>query len=197
MKKLSGVQMKALQEALLSAFPGTEALKRMLRIQLNADLEAIAGGNSLAVIVFNVIEWAEAQGRLEELIQGAYEANPGNPDLKRFAEEHLNLSKSPPASSDRSDTVTSSDAPLTAGASETPGQNATSSPTSGPSSFKGIKLVGLQKRLAILVEAYTATNEAIMTVLGPEEKMKLMLRLQNLEQEITLLEAEIEKTGKS
>ncbi len=82
--KLNGEEIKELQQALLSAFPSKDALKQMVEFQLEKSLEAIAGGENHSVVVFNLIEWAKAQGKLDELVRGAYTENPTNPALKAF-----------------------------------------------------------------------------------------------------------------
>jgi hypothetical protein len=60
--KLSGAEQKKLSEALLDAYRSHNALKRMVRFQLDKTLEAIAGSGILNDVVFNLIDWAEAQG---------------------------------------------------------------------------------------------------------------------------------------
>jgi chromosome segregation ATPase len=84
--RLSGEQVQDLQNALLSAFPSKEDLAQMVRIQLNQNLAAIAGGQDLSAIVFNLITWAESSGRMQELIAKAGKSNPGNPQLNSFIE---------------------------------------------------------------------------------------------------------------
>jgi hypothetical protein len=86
-QKLTGSQPKQLHEALLSAFPNEDTLKQMVFFELGEILDSIAGGQNLSEIVFNLIGWAEAQGRTEELIQGACKQNPGNAELQKFVEE--------------------------------------------------------------------------------------------------------------
>jgi hypothetical protein len=85
--RLTGGQHKQLQQALLSAFPTHGALAQMVRHQLDQDLEQIAGSDKLDDIVFSLINWAEAGGRIEELIEKTHNENPGNPDLKVFFEQ--------------------------------------------------------------------------------------------------------------
>ena len=53
------------------------------------NLEAIATAN-LTEVVSNLIEWAEEQGRLEELLIAARKENPGNPALRKFDEQIRN-----------------------------------------------------------------------------------------------------------
>jgi len=85
--RLTGGQHKQFQQALSSAFPTRSALAQMVRHQLDQDLEQIAGGDKLDDIAFSLISWAEAGGRIEELIEKARNENPGNPDLKVFFEQ--------------------------------------------------------------------------------------------------------------
>ncbi|MCB0092943.1 MAG: hypothetical protein KDE54_33875, partial [Caldilineaceae bacterium] len=80
--KLSGTQYKQLQEALLAAFPTQSDLEQMVSFELGENLNVIAGGRNLSAVVFNLIGWAEARGRTQELISGALSANPGNLALK-------------------------------------------------------------------------------------------------------------------
>jgi hypothetical protein len=85
--KLSGAEVKRFQEALLSAFPTRSALAQMVRVGLDENLEAIAAEKNLSVAVFELIGWAEAQGRIRELIAAARQANQGNAILRSFAED--------------------------------------------------------------------------------------------------------------
>ena len=85
---LSGAQFQQLQDALLSAFPSDALLKQMVLFQLDENLDAIAGGGNATEKVFNLISWAVAQGRIEELINGAALANTGNVFLQSFVERY-------------------------------------------------------------------------------------------------------------
>lgn len=82
--QLTGKQQKQLETALLSAFPSRDALQRMVLYQLEQNLATIAGGDNLSTIVFNLIKWASANGQIEQLITGAQNENPGNPELRAF-----------------------------------------------------------------------------------------------------------------
>jgi V8-like Glu-specific endopeptidase len=84
--KLSGAEQKKLSEALLDAYRSHNALRIMVRFQLDENLNAIAGIGLLKDVVFELIDWAESAGKLERLIIGAYEETPGNPKLKEFYE---------------------------------------------------------------------------------------------------------------
>lgn len=78
MAELLGSQIGRLQDALLDAFPSHSLLSQLVRIQLNENLDAVAGGESLSTVTFNLIVWAARNGRFNQLLDGALEANPGN-----------------------------------------------------------------------------------------------------------------------
>ena len=85
---LRGAQIMQFQEALLSAYDGP-GLAQMVRIRLDEDLAAVAGGANLSEMVFNLILWAERTGRTEELVVGASASNPQNALLKTFTSQYL------------------------------------------------------------------------------------------------------------
>ena len=81
--RLSGPQFKQFHAALLDAY--TEAdLEQMTRLEMNVNLDAVAGGSNLNSIAFNLIDWAQRTGRLGELIQAATTFVPGNSELQAF-----------------------------------------------------------------------------------------------------------------
>ena len=84
---LSGQQLKKLQEALINAFPNPASLEHMLTFELNKNLKAIAGEGSLQDVVFKLIQAANSQGWVKELIIAALNSNSGNPKLKAFAKK--------------------------------------------------------------------------------------------------------------
>ncbi|WP_166481722.1 effector-associated domain EAD1-containing protein [Scytonema sp. UIC 10036] len=86
---LTRVQYKNLQNVLLSAFPSEENLTQMVRFGLNENLAAIAGGRNLTENVFYLIQWAESEGRTEELIIAARNEKPRNAMLREVAEQLL------------------------------------------------------------------------------------------------------------
>jgi predicted NACHT family NTPase len=92
--RLSQKQRKELQDALVDAFPDKSSLEQMLLYELDKKLNAIAGGSNLKEIIFKLIETAESQGWIEDLVRAAYRDNPGNPKLKAIAEELLDQSES-------------------------------------------------------------------------------------------------------
>ncbi len=86
---LSGQQRRLLQSALMGAFPTLVSLEQMLSFRLNKNLRAIAGEGSLQEIVFKLIQIAEAQGWLEDLVCAARKENSGNALLQAIAQELL------------------------------------------------------------------------------------------------------------
>ena len=85
--KLNNEQKVKLREALLSAFLEQVDLEIMLNDKLEINLNQVATGKNYTIIMHNLIRWFEAQGRLQDLIQAAYEANPRNPNLSEFVRE--------------------------------------------------------------------------------------------------------------
>ncbi|BAY46705.1 hypothetical protein SAMD00079811_43180 [Scytonema sp. HK-05] len=84
---LSRQQRKQLELALISAFPSISLLERLLYFELDKNLKEITRDSSLQNIVFNIIQTAESQGWLEELIRVSYNENSGNPLLQAIAQE--------------------------------------------------------------------------------------------------------------
>ncbi|KST64957.1 VMAP-C domain-containing protein [Mastigocoleus testarum] len=86
--KLSGQEIGRLRDAIISAFPDKPSLEMMVAIELDENLDEIAGGNNFKAIVFNLIKkWAEPKGKLKNLVEGACKENPGNHDLKSIRRE--------------------------------------------------------------------------------------------------------------
>lgn len=81
---LSGFEIEELFEALLDAYRDYNKLQRMVRFKLGENLERFAGRGNLETVVFNLIDSADARGKLQDLIVGAYEQNPNNQKLKIF-----------------------------------------------------------------------------------------------------------------
>ena len=83
---LTGLQRKELHEALLSAFNLIE-LEMLVQFTLDKRLEEIVSvrGSSMSEITFRLINWAEEEGRLAELVNGAAKERPNHPKIKEFA----------------------------------------------------------------------------------------------------------------
>ena len=91
---LTGPQAKQIQDVLLAAFDRAE-LAQMVQFQLGEILDQIAGGTDLTEIVFNLVQWADRNGRLLNLIDGALAANPDNPQLQELAARGRRLASGP------------------------------------------------------------------------------------------------------
>lgn len=94
---LSGSQRKEFQDALINAFPNTTSLEQMLTFELDKNLRAIAGEGSLQEIVFKLIQAANSQGWVRDLLGAATNSNSGNPRLQSIAQKlSINNSPTPP-----------------------------------------------------------------------------------------------------
>ncbi|BAY24101.1 hypothetical protein NIES2100_38940 [Calothrix sp. NIES-2100] len=86
---LAGQQREELQDALIDAFPDTASLERMLSFKLNKNLRVIAGEGNLQDIVFQLIQTANSQEWVEDLVRAACNSNPGNQRLRAVAKRLL------------------------------------------------------------------------------------------------------------
>jgi formylglycine-generating enzyme required for sulfatase activity len=84
---LSGKQLKQTQDALLDAYATVDDLRMLVRFELNENLNAVAGGDNLRVVVFNLLAWAEQHGRVADLITAACAQRPGNAALAKLQSE--------------------------------------------------------------------------------------------------------------
>lgn len=80
------IRLRRLRNALLVAFPTRQDLVIMVSYGLHENLSAITGDGNLEHTVFELIQWAVAKGRLEELVIGARKQNSQNPQLRSAAE---------------------------------------------------------------------------------------------------------------
>ena len=95
--RLAGADQLAGQTAVLAAFPTRTALTQAVRTALEVNLATISDGPNLEEVVFGLLEWAQAQGRLPELLAGLAGVNPGNPELRAWrASLPLPLANVPP-----------------------------------------------------------------------------------------------------
>ncbi|MBE9069269.1 caspase family protein [Leptolyngbya cf. ectocarpi LEGE 11479] len=84
--ELSVEEWGALVKALQSAFLDKESLGSMVRRALKIRLEEISqSASTYPKTVESVVDWAQAYGKLQELIEGALKRNPSNPRLKTLA----------------------------------------------------------------------------------------------------------------
>jgi hypothetical protein len=74
---------------------------------MDVDLDLVAGGDNYGEVLFNVITWAQSEGRIDELLEKALAEKPGNLDLKRFVEQfRAQEAKAVPGALDLSSWVT-------------------------------------------------------------------------------------------
>ena len=75
-------------EALSSAFPTYADLRRMFRFGMSENLEEVVSNNAnLREATFQLLQWAEAAGRTDELILAARNEQPRNLRLRAVAEK--------------------------------------------------------------------------------------------------------------
>ncbi|OKH42109.1 hypothetical protein NIES2101_33235 [Calothrix sp. HK-06] len=88
--ELTGEQRKKFREALIAAFPDNN-LEIMLKDKCGKNLYDITSESKNNIDkVFDLIEHAESQGKLKELLGAAQSYNPGNPQLREFKNNYLN-----------------------------------------------------------------------------------------------------------
>ena len=85
--QLNGEQRKRFHDAFLNAFPTISSLRQMISFELDENLYTIAMGENYSEIVFKLIIWAEAQGKIKHLLSAARSSNPGNFELRSFEEQ--------------------------------------------------------------------------------------------------------------
>jgi hypothetical protein len=93
---LSSTQFQQLDEGLRDAFRSHSDLARMLRFETGERLEDLVGSGGQRQVVFDLIDYFDAQGRIDELIQGAVRQNPGNEVLRNFYETSGSALSLPP-----------------------------------------------------------------------------------------------------
>ncbi len=88
---------KAVWQAMIVAFPSWESATAMIRFGMNEQLEAIVPRGPMRDVHFQLIEWAQTNGKLAQLVDAARMSNPSNPELKalcatkrKFSGHHLN-----------------------------------------------------------------------------------------------------------
>jgi hypothetical protein len=85
--ELTGDQFQQLQEAVINAFPQLE-LDQMVRIELSQRLSTIVAGSNDTDRVFNLIEWAESNNKVIDLIRGACRRKPSDDNLRTFCQTY-------------------------------------------------------------------------------------------------------------
>jgi hypothetical protein len=81
--RLTGAQVKLLADGLLAAFTDFDDLSRLVRIALNERLnEVVDQRATFKDQVWKLVDWAEAKGKVTDLLGAAVEAVPGNARLQ-------------------------------------------------------------------------------------------------------------------
>jgi len=97
---LSSSQHKFLHSALLASFDNA-GLRQFVRQELDADLDAVAGGQNTTETVTNLLAWADRSGRIADLLSGALRQNPTNPTLQALSEAAKSWHIEAPAPADK------------------------------------------------------------------------------------------------
>ncbi|MEH2334377.1 VMAP-C domain-containing protein [Nostoc sp.] len=85
---------KYLIDAIIHVYPDKTDLAIVVNFELGENLEAIAGGESLRDIVFNLVtKWAIPNGNLEQLFQACYQEKPDNSKLQELEQQYQNHEK--------------------------------------------------------------------------------------------------------
>jgi hypothetical protein len=87
---LTGAQLQELKQALSAAFNEYE-LRDMVLGYLGRNLEAIARGDNLDKLIFELVTWAERRGYTPDLLKGARSYNSTNPTLRAFMDKYPEL----------------------------------------------------------------------------------------------------------
>lgn len=94
--RVNGKQIEQLHKAMLSAFSDEFSLRYFVTTRLDQNLAEIAPKANLAEVVFELMLWANKHGKIKQLVENAIDQNPGNEDLREFAEAFLPASTPPP-----------------------------------------------------------------------------------------------------
>ncbi|KYC35638.1 hypothetical protein WA1_07420 [Scytonema hofmannii PCC 7110] len=163
---LVGTQKKQFGEALIDAFPRKNDLEMMLSYELDWNLNQIVCGSNYKEIVFELIQWAEARGKIKELLQTAKKANPGNPQLQNFS-----LS-----SADNLDTTTHSEIRLSPKPPESP---------------EKIRRQMLEKQYQALEKQYQELSQQLSFTINAGDRVQLDMQLEDVYQRLKKLSDEL------
>ncbi|MDX2302579.1 MAG: effector-associated domain EAD1-containing protein [Microscillaceae bacterium] len=83
---LSGKQKEAFCEALIAAYLKEEALEQFTSFKMDIQLNTLSAGKNLKSIVFDLVNYCEANGTLAKLIEEVAQDKGNNPKLKKFLE---------------------------------------------------------------------------------------------------------------
>jgi hypothetical protein len=91
---LTPAEVGKFQEALVSAFNRSE-LEQLVYLRLEVNLHDIVADGPHRQVVFDLIKWANGQGKIEALLRAARAENPGNVLLRQF-DEAISVRPMPP-----------------------------------------------------------------------------------------------------
>lgn len=86
---LPGYQHEKLSEALQDAFRDQERFEQFVKYRFSKNLYTIVGRNSLNYMAFQLINRADSEGWIRNLILGARQSNPGNQKLIKFSLDYF------------------------------------------------------------------------------------------------------------
>ena len=85
--KLSKSEIKDLFEALQDGYRSYDDLSIMVRLNLNQNLEKIVLVRNIEIVILELIEWAESEYKLLDLVWGANNRNPDNLQIRNITYE--------------------------------------------------------------------------------------------------------------
>jgi len=91
---LTPAEVGKFQEALLSAFNRSE-LEQLVYLRLEVNLNDVVADGPHRQVVFDLIKWANGQGKIEGLLRAVREENSGNVLLRQF-DEAIRVRTAPP-----------------------------------------------------------------------------------------------------
>jgi len=91
---LTPTEVGQFQEALVGAFNRSE-LAQLVYLRLEVPLNDIVADGPHRQVIFDLITWANSQGKAEALLRAAREENPGNVLLRQF-DEAISVRPAPP-----------------------------------------------------------------------------------------------------
>lgn len=82
--KLPKDDFKKLLQVILDSYPDIEDLRILVRTKLDQNLDTIASGTNNKQKVFNLIQWAEVEGKLKNLLDALSEDRPNNLESQKI-----------------------------------------------------------------------------------------------------------------
>lgn len=94
---LTGKQKKKLADALEKAFRTYPSLNTLVMTELDMRLESITPPAAMGLVTLELVDWAEAEGKLDDLLRGAMSAMPKSPFLSPVILDFVLTSPGAPA----------------------------------------------------------------------------------------------------